>query len=90
MVTPLIEVAGDAQTAKCLVGTVGCETGPGVEEGNISSGASPAIVLTSREKTPSVRTGTSVSISPSLPPTKAEVGRRPCTIRSTRWLLDAA
>jgi hypothetical protein len=36
MVTPLIEVAGDAQTAKCVVGTIGCETGPGMKEGSVS------------------------------------------------------
>lgn len=36
MVTPLIEVAGDAQTAKCLINTVGCETGPAEKEGNVS------------------------------------------------------
>jgi len=36
MVTPLIEVAGDCQTAKCLIDTIGCETGPGPEEGQVS------------------------------------------------------
>ncbi|MGI5971252.1 MAG: nuclear transport factor 2 family protein [Oscillospiraceae bacterium] len=36
MVTPLIEVAGDCQTAKCLINTMGCETGPGETEGNVS------------------------------------------------------
>ncbi len=36
MVTPLVEVAGDAQTAKCLISTIGCETGSGEVEGNVS------------------------------------------------------